>query len=71
MENLDQKTRPLFGLVYHLFKYQHHLHHHDPQKVCSSTRSIEQDQLSELLSNDKATFTSLKENFLKITGNPW
>ena len=31
-------------------------------KPCSSTRSIEEDQLSEFLSSDKVTFTSLKEN---------
>ena len=28
--NLDQKTGPRFGQMYHLFKYQHHLH--DSQK---------------------------------------
>ena len=32
MENLDQKTCPRFEQVHHLVKYQHHLHHHDPQK---------------------------------------
>ena len=31
--DFDQKTRPPFGQVYHLVKYQHHLHHHDPQKM--------------------------------------
>ena len=35
-------------------------------KPCSSTRSIEEDQLSEFLSSDKVTFTSLKDSLLKI-----
>ena len=35
------------------------------KKASSSTRSIEEDQLSEFLSSDKVTFTSLKENLLK------
>ena len=35
------------------------------KKACSSTRSIEEDQLSEFLSSDKVIFTSLKENLLK------
>ena len=35
------------------------------KKTCSSTRSIEEDQLSEFLSSDKVTFISLKENLLK------
>ena len=38
------------------------------KKACSSTRSIEEDQLSEFLSSDKVTFTSLKENLLKSQG---
>ena len=66
MVNLDQKTRRQFSQVYHIVKYQHHLHHHDPQKkACSSTRSIEEDQLSKFLSSDKVTFTSLKANLVK------
>ena len=32
------------------------------KKACSSTCSIEEDQLSEFLSSDKVTFISLKEN---------
>ena len=32
------------------------------KKTCSSTRSIKEDQISEFLSSDKGTFTSLKEN---------
>ena len=66
MKNLDQKTRPVFGQVYSQVPTSS-----PPQRLgkeaCSSARSIEEDQLSDFVSSDKITFTSLKENLLKNT----
>ena len=54
---------PRFSQVYHLVKYQHKPPPPKPtKKACSSTQSIEEDQLLEFLSSDKVRFTSLKEN---------
>ena len=56
--NLDQKTRPRFVQVYHLFKYQHHLHHQDPQK---SLFKHSQHWRRSTISSNKVTLT-LKEH---------
>ena len=65
MENLYQKTCPQFVQVYHLVKYQLHLRHHNTQKSLFKHTQHAGRSLSEFVSSDKITFTSLKENLPK------